>query len=321
MRSAIVHQPGMLPRPGETDAPSPGQGEALVAVSAAALNPVEIRVAAGAMGPLDVPYVPGLEGVGTVVSSARIQAGTRVRFESHLPGFGKNGALAEQVAVDEETLIPLPDAVPTEVAAALGVVGITAELALDRAGMKPGDRVCVLGATGGVGQMTLQLARLRGAGAVVAVGRDRATLDELTTMGATEVVSLMEVSSDGLTEAIAQAAGGAVEVVVDTLWGAPAMSALGALAEEGRLVNVGNSAGTDVNLPLGTMRRFRSAVIGLSSGWAPIADKVAAYRRVLDAVASGEVTVKHEVIPLADVGEAWKRQASSPHRKLVLTMA
>jgi NADPH:quinone reductase-like Zn-dependent oxidoreductase len=290
MRSAIVHQAGTLPEPGETDAPQPEQGQAVVAVSAAALNPVEIRVAAGTMGPLDTPYVPGLEGVGTVVSSARIAQGTRVRFESHLPGFGKNGALAEQVAVDEETLIPLPDALPSEDAAAAGVVGITAVLALERAGM-------------------------------VAVGRDQTTLAELADMGATEIVSLTEVSPDDLTEVIAGGGGGAVDVVVDTLWGAPAMSALAALAVEGRLVNVGNLAGVDVTLPLGAMRRARSAVIGLSSGWAPIEDKVAAYQRLVDAMASGEVRVKNEVIRLEDVAEAWRRQASSPHRKLVITPA
>jgi NADPH2:quinone reductase len=321
MRSAIVHQAGTLPEPGETDAPRPEQGEALVAVSAAALNPVEVRVAAGAMGPLDTPYVPGLEGVGTVVSSDRIEQGTRVRFESHLPGFGRNGALAEQVAVEEESLIPLPDAVSSEEAAAAGVVGITAALALDAAGMGAGDRVCVLGATGGVGQMTLQLARLRGAGAVVAVGRDQATMGDLAELGATEVVSLAELSPDGLTEAIARAGGGAVDVVVDALWGEPAMSALGALASKGRLVNVGNVAGTDVNLPLGAMRRTRSAVIGLSSGWTPIEEKVAAYRSVLDAMVSGDVVVKYDVVRLEDVAEAWRRQASSPHRKLVITLA
>ncbi|MGA7270100.1 MAG: zinc-binding dehydrogenase, partial [Acidimicrobiia bacterium] len=120
--------------------------------------------------------------------------------------------------------------------------------------------------------------------------------------------------------AIARAGGGAIDVVVDTLWGSPAMSALGALAVKGRLVNVGNSAGVDVTLPLGAMRRVRSAVIGLSSGWAPIEEKVAAYRGVIDAIASGDVMVKHTEIGLEDVADAWKRQASSPHRKLVITL-
>lgn len=58
-----------------------------------------------------------------------------------------------------------------------GVVGITALLALRRAGLAPGEKVAVLGATGGVGQMAVQLWSLLGAGGVVAVGRDRETLD------------------------------------------------------------------------------------------------------------------------------------------------
>lgn len=320
MRAAVVHAVGEPPRPDDIAEPVPDTDEALVEVEAVPLNPIEIRVAAGAMRDPATPYVPGLEGVGAVVRSDRHPPGTRVRFESHLPGFGENGAMAELAAVDDETLVPLSDDVDGPTAAAAGVVGVTALLALRRAGMSSGDRVAVLGATGGVGQMAVQMARLLGASAIVAVGRDAATLSRIREIGATATVSLGSVEGSELTGALRQAAGGGLDVVVDVLWGAPAMASIGALADEGRLVNVGNSAGTDVMVPLPAMRQARSAVIGLSSGWAPLESKLDAYRTVVEAIVAGNVVVDHEVIPLDGVADAWARQAASPNTKLVIRL-
>ncbi len=316
VRAAIVSEVGVPPRVGEVEEPVAGEGKALVEVSAAALNPIELRVAAGRMPQQpQVPYVPGLEGTGTVVRSSQLAPGTRVRFEGDLPGSGVNGVLAEIAAVDEETLVELPDNVPDSLAAAAGVVGVTARLALQRAGFVPDERVAVLGATGGVGQMAVQLARVGGASVVVAVGRDAGALELVAGLGG------VPVTLDGdLAQSLMEAAGGRIDVVVDMLWGAPAMAAISVLAHHGRLINVGNAAGTDVELPLGSMRQYRSAVIGLSSGWTDITDKVAAYRDVLTGLEAGELRVEHEVFPLDQVEAAWERQASFPHGRIVIAI-
>ena len=151
MHAALVGELGSPPRAGELEAPAQGEGQALVEVAAAPLNPIEIRVASGSFARrAQPPYVPGLEGAGRVVESERLLKGTRVRFEpAALPGFGSHGTLAELAAVEEESLVELPDAVDDAHAAALGVVGITAALALDRAGLQGGERVLVLGAPWG----------------------------------------------------------------------------------------------------------------------------------------------------------------------------
>jgi NADPH2:quinone reductase len=316
MLAAVVEQIGRPPRPAEVDPPRRGAGEALVAVRAAALNPIEIRVAAGRFArPPQPPYVPGLEGVGTVAEADGHEPGRRVRVEGDLPGFGASGTLAQLVAVPLDTLVELPESVDDATAAALGTVGITAQLALDRSRLQEGERVLVLGATGAVGQMAIQLARLRGAGRVVAAGRNAERLARARELGADATVEL-----DGSTgeEALREAAGGPVDVVVDALWGPPAMAALGALATDGRLVNVGESAGTDVQVALGPLRNKQGAILMLSSGWSPLDVKLRAYRTVLDQVAKGRVAVDHERVPLAEIGSAWERQAASPGKKLVI---
>lgn len=316
--AAVVPEAGASPTPERREVPRPGEGQSLVEVHAAALNPVELRVAAGRMGSLQTPYVPGLEGAGVVLESASLARGTRVRFEGHLPGFGRDGVISEQTVVDDEAMTALPDDVADEEAAAVGVVGITAWLSLDRAGMEPGQRVVVLGATGGVGQMAVQLARHRRAGSVVAVGRHLRTLERLMERGADAFVILAEKNDQDLAAEIRSAARGDVDLVIDTLWGEPGMAAVAALGAEGRLVNVGNAAGTEVELPLAAMRQARSAVIGLSSGWTPLPVKLDAYRRVLETLRQGALQVDLEVFPLEGIAEAWRLQAASPHRKLLI---
>ena len=318
MRAAVVEELGSPPRATERQEPSREPGEALVEVSAAPLNPVEIRVASGRFArTAEPPYVPGLEGAGRVLESDRVAPGRRVRFEgAALPGFGIHGTLAEVASVEEDSLVELPDAVDDAHAAALGVVGITAALALDRARIEGGERVLVLGATGAVGQATVQLARARGAGTIVAAGRNRDGLERALELGADRAVTLDDY--DSLAGELEEAAGGPLHVVVDPLWGPPAMAALTVLSDYGRLVNIGQAAGTDVQLPVDQVRNRQGAIHAISSGWTPVAEKAVVYRGLLDDVTEGRLAIDQELIPLAEVAGAWKRQAESPHRKLVI---
>ena len=320
MRAAVVEAIGSPPAVGDVDEPALDAGSALVAVEAVPLNPVEIRVAAGRHPrEAQVPYVPGVEGVGRVVESSRIPPGRRVRFESAaLPGFGANGTLAERAAVPEESLAVLPDEAPADLAAALGVVGITALLAIERAAPAGGERVLVLGATGAVGQLAVQLAKLLGAGRVVGAGRNAERLPHILDLGADAVV---ELGAGDLSAAFENAAGGPLDIVIDALWGEPAMAALRVLAPEGRLVNVGQPAGTDVRIPLELVRNRQGAIHAISSGWTALQRKASLYDRLLDYALSGHLTVDREVVPFDDVATAWQRQDSSPGRKLVISLA
>jgi NADPH2:quinone reductase len=319
LRGAQVTEIGVPPRATTLPEPVPGDGEALITVHAASLNPVELRVASGRMPGATPPYVPGLEGVGTVLNSPTIPTGTRVRFENDLPGFGKDGSIREIAVAEEAAMFEVPDSVDDAEAAAAGVVGITSELAFRLAGMSAGERVAVLGATGGVGLMAVQLAAARRASAVVAVGRHRQGLEWLESHGATASVVLDETID--ISDALQVAADGPIDVVIDPLWGAPAMGAIAALADHGRLVTVGNTAGTDIDLPLQAMRKARSAVLGLSSGWAPLSEKKDAFAFVIEQIAAGRVSVSHKVRPLAEIAQAWDRQERFPHTKLVISLA
>ena len=104
VRAAVVEDMGRPPAPAELPEPQRRPGEALVRISAAALNPVELHIWNGHFfdGPPRPPYVIGLEGVGVVEEGERLAPGTRVRVEFVHPGYGRNGAVAEYAVAPEE---------------------------------------------------------------------------------------------------------------------------------------------------------------------------------------------------------------------------
>ncbi|MBC3839655.1 zinc-binding alcohol dehydrogenase family protein [Streptacidiphilus sp. 4-A2] len=180
MRAAVVAELGQVPAIGGRDEPRRGPGTTLVQVRAAALNPIDLLISGGdhPLGRPQPAHVPGVEGVGQVLESDTLAPGTRVRVS--VPGGFVDGTFAEYVVVPDAACVPVPDALADDLAAAIGVVGISALIGLrNEAALRPGESVLVLGATGAFGQAFLHLARALGAERVVAAGRDEARLAAL----------------------------------------------------------------------------------------------------------------------------------------------
>jgi NADPH:quinone reductase-like Zn-dependent oxidoreductase len=153
----------------------------------------------------------------------------------------------------------------------------------------------------------------------VAAARDEAGLEKATELGADATVSLAGERGPGeLAQAFREAAGGDVHVIVDPLWGEPAVAAAEAAAPFARLVNLGQSASVDARLTSAAVRSRCLSLLGLFLGHVPQDARAAAHRRMLEHAEAGRLRVDHEVLPLERIGEAWERQAASPHGKLVL---
>jgi NADPH:quinone reductase-like Zn-dependent oxidoreductase len=315
--AAIIERLGGTPRRGLVDAPARGPGQALVEVTAAALNPLDLLIATGRFyaGAPPLPYVPGKEGVGRVLESDTLAPGARW-FETP-GGVGGDGALASLAAVDEARTLPAPEGVDDALAAALGIAGMAAWLALSwRAGLQPGETVLILGATGVVGSIAVQVAKLLGAGRVVAAGRNRAALDRTRALGADATVSL-----DGeadLAAAFRAAAGGEIDVTVDPVFGEPMLAAAQASARGGRIVHLGEAAAPTVTLPSRLVRGRMLEILGLSHFGTPDSAKADAYGALTAYAAAGRLFVDIEQRPLDRVADLWRVQARSPNRKLVL---
>jgi NADPH2:quinone reductase len=313
MRAAVIERYGEPPI--VKDVPEPkADGANLVEVTAAPLNPVDLSIATGKFyaGSPPTPYVPGGEGIGRPVQDGKL--GPRVYFRAALP----NGAMAERAAVSPGQTVQIPDNVPDGVAAALGTPGIAAYLSLTRrAQLKAGETVLVLAASGVVGAIAMQVARLIGAGRIVACARDERGLARAKELGADAVVDLKQ--TVGLTDRIREASGGQLNVVIDPVWGIPGVAALEAMSPLGRFVQLGQSAGPEAVVKSGVVRGRYLSVLGYTSFLVPWEEQAAAYRKLIDYAASGQIKVEFELLPLDAAPDAWKQQASSPHRKLVLS--
>jgi len=320
VRAALIREIDGLPEPAEIDAPERDEGRALVEIHAVPLNPIDIALASGKhyLGPPKTPYVPGSEGVGTVVEADSLEPGTRVYIsDDGLGGRGRDGTLAELATVLEAEAQGLPDEISDDLAAACGTAGLAGWLPVCwRAGVGAADRVLVLGGTGTVGLAAVQAARLKGVERVVAAGRRPAGLEAAKEAGADAVVHLDEPE---LAAAFKEACGGeGPTVVIDPLWGEPLAAALEAAAQGARVVQIGQSAGPTATLASGVVRGKQLEIYGYSNFVVPPEVRREAYAELVAHAAGGEIRFPIEDYPLDRVAEAWKRQADGPGAKLVV---
>jgi NADPH:quinone reductase len=316
MRAAVIEEAGKLPVLRE-DMPEPerGDGRALFEVLAAPLNPVDLSIAAGRFyaGEPETPYVPGNEAVARVMEAGSLEPGSRAWVQTPA-GFGANGSLAERVAARESAAVPIDAGIDHPVAAGLGIAGVTGWLAVEwRGRLSEGETVLVLGATGAVGQIAVQAAKLLGAGRVVAAARDQDALDDLDADARVRLEG-----SDADAARLREATEGGAQLTIDPLWDGPAAAAVGAAAFGGRIVQLGQTAGAEATLPSGAVRGKMLSILGFPLAGAPEEVRAGAYRRLLEHVAAGEIRIDVETMPLDRVADAWERQAAYPRAKLVL---
>jgi NADPH2:quinone reductase len=126
-------------------------------------------------------------------------------------------------------------------------------------------------------------------------------------------------NAETLSEHFTEAAGSELDVVIDPLWGAPGLAALRALRVGGRLVQLGQAAGPEVTLPSSLLRGRQLTILGHTNFAVPWEVKARAFRTMAEHAAAGRLKLEHESLPLEQAPEAWRRQASSPGRKLILT--
>lgn len=208
----------------------------------------------------------------------------------------------------------MADGLDPAAAVTLGIAGLAGWVPVQSVGaLKPGETVLVLGATGAVGQVAVQAARLLGAGLVVAAGRNGDRLQALLGRGADAVVVL---GSDNDTAALREATKGGADLIIDALYGAPFAAALASSKPDARSVTVGGSASMSTELPLFSL--FGRRLLTYANPMAAPAVKAAAFAAMAAHAVAGELVVEHEVVALDDIAGAWQRQVAGPGTKLVV---
>jgi len=228
--------------------PTPGPGQLLVRVHAAAVNFPDVLLIAGKYQiKIPVPFTPGSELAGEVVAAGPGSYGAPFRPGDRVFGATPTGAFAELALLDAHQVSVIPDSTDFAPAAAFGVTYRTAYHALRSvAQVTEGDWVVILGAAGGVGQAALDLA----------VGMKARVLAAASTEGKLEICrqrgaeATVAYDRDDLKSAIRELTGGGARVVIDPVGGRYAEPALRALARGGTFVTLGYAAGTIPAIPL-----------------------------------------------------------------------
>ena len=280
--------------PGELPDPRPGEGQVLVRVEAAGVNYMDVYERMGKPGYGSTPpAVPGAEGAGTIVDT-----GERVAW------MNVQGSYAELLAAPREVLVPVPEGLPSDVAAATLLQGMTAHyLVNDSYPVQPGDWAVVHAAAGGVGLLLTQLVKQRG-GRVVATtsAPDKAELARAA--GADEVIGY-----DGFGARAREISGGdGVAVVYDGIGRATFAEGLDALRPTGSMIVYGAASGAPEPLEVATLAAKGSLYVQrptLKTYARTPALLQPRARQVLDLVARGELDIRiGATYPLAEARRA-----------------
>lgn len=240
----------------EVAIPEPGEGEALVHVKAAAINPSDIANVSGRFKNTTLPRTPGRDFAGVVVNGKH--EGEEVWGSSPTLGIVHDGSHAEYVVVPAETLSPKPKPLTMAQAATIGVPYITAWASVvGAAQIQPGETILIVGAAGAVGQAATQIANWKQAHVI---GADT-TSDPIP--GAESVVNT---KTEDLRESVLKlTAGRGVDAVFDTVGGAIFEPALRSLALHGRHVVISSAGEPRVSFNLVDFYHNSSRLFGVDS--------------------------------------------------------
>lgn len=344
MRAAIIREHGgaEVVRLEEVPTPRPAPGELLVAVAAVGLNHMDVFTRQGLKGPgvppVTLPHISGADIAGVVAALGPgvdgPAPGTRVLVNPsygcgvcrqcrrgelsmcpHYAIVGEHrwGGLAEYVAVPARNVVELPASIPFTQAAAVPAAYTTAWRGIITvARLQPGERMLVVGASGGVGCAALQIGALLGAD-VLAVAGSPAKRQRALDLGA---VAAFDSRGDWLAEARAWTQGEGVDVVHDAV-GAPTWrSSIQSLAMGGRMVICGATAGDRPDFSIRELYQSHRQILGAPMGnWQDFLD-------VTRLVFSGRLVPEvYAVYPLERVGEAEDALDRREHfGKIVVTV-
>ncbi|ARF75345.1 NADPH:quinone reductase [Kitasatospora albolonga] len=284
----------------QVEDPVPGPGQVLVDVAYASVTFVETQVRSG-NGPFSRPTLPRVPGNGVGGRVAAVGPGVDPSLAGTVvvTTTGGAGGYAERALARADEVVPVPPGLGIQDAVALLADGRTALLLFRQAEVRPGEKVLVEAAAGGVGSLLVQLAVQAGA-RVIGAARGAHKAELVTSLGA----SYVDYSEERWLRRVRDAAGGALDVVFDGVGGAIGTEAAGALGPGGRLSLYGMASGADAELDEDDLAARQIRTLGLFAAPGP-AETHAYIGEALRLAADGVLRpVVGQVFPLASAAEA-----------------
>jgi putative PIG3 family NAD(P)H quinone oxidoreductase len=325
MHAVVISEPGdpEVLQWTEVADPKPGPGEVLVDVAAAGVNRADLMQRQGLYPPPPgAPPYPGLECSGTVAALGDGVSGWRVGEE--VCALLSGGGYAEQVAVPAGQLLPIPESVTLIEAAALPETACTVySNVFLTAHLAPGETLLVHGGGSGIGTMAIQLAKHAGARVAVTSGSQE-KLDVCRALGADITINYRE--EDFVDSLMAATDGHGADVILDIVGAAYLARNIAALAQDGRIANIGMQRGRKAELDFGALMGKRAAISSTSLRARPKEQKAsivaAVTEHVWPAVEAGLIRpVIDTELPMQQAAQAHRIMADSTHTGKILLRA
>lgn len=303
MKAAVVTNFDSPPHYTDFRDPEPRAGFISMRVLAAGVHRIVRSLAAGAhySSGDELPFIPGVDGVGVLDDGRRVYAGgTPDPF----------GTLAERTLIPEKFFVPVPESLDSALAAAIVNPAMSSWLPLvGKARLRPNGTVLILGATGASGGLAVHIALHLGAARVIAAGRNSKRLAELAVDPRVSVITI----DDNLVDNIRAAAVDGIDVVLDYLWGPVAETTLEGLRRNGRshtpngtsYVQIGALAGSHITLDAALLRSTDIALVGSGVGSIDPSLLLAEIPKILELAANGGIELAARTRPLAEVEKDW----------------
>jgi NADPH2:quinone reductase len=292
--------------------PTPGDGEALVAVRAAAVNPSDVKNAIGIMKLTTLPRTLGRDFAGVVAEGPAEWMGAEVWGTGGRLGFTADGTHAEFVMVPATSLRRKPNNLSFEQAAASGIGFVTAWTSLiDAAGLREGETALIFGAAGAVGSAAAQIAKWRRA---TAIATDRRAMED------TQADYAINAETDNLADAVRKFTGGRGADVAFNTVGEPVFdAALASLAAKGRMAIIASIGDVPVSIKLLDFYHRQLRLVGVDT----LALSIDECARILDQIGPGfESRALHppriKVMALERAAEAYEQVLRGSAEKIVL---
>jgi putative PIG3 family NAD(P)H quinone oxidoreductase len=324
MRAVVITEPGEpeVLQWLEVPDPDPGPGEVVIDVAASGVNRADLMQRQGFYPPPPgAPPYPGLE------CSGRVRAvGDKVtawRAGDAVCALLSGGGYAEQVAVPEGQLLPVPENVHTTTAAAFPETACTVYAnVFQLAGLADGETLLVHGGSSGIGTMAIQLAKAFGARVACTAGSAE-KLARCRALGADVVVNYR---TEDFVDAVRQATDGAgADVILDIMGASYLARNLAALATGGRLVVIGRQGGSRAELDLGVLQAKRASLYATTLRARPGHEKAAVVKAVREHVwplidAGQVVAIIDRELPMSQAAQAHRAMAASEHIGKILLL-
>ncbi|MEM6978205.1 MAG: NADPH:quinone reductase, partial [Planctomycetota bacterium] len=292
--------------------PAPGPEDVVIEVAAAAVNPIDTYVRSGAVAmDLPLPFVPGCDAAGVVTQIGdqvrRVAVGDRV-WTTNQGLQGRQGTIAERIAVDQAWVYSLPEPISFQHAAAAALVGVTAHLGLHReVKIEPGESLLVIGGAGGVGSMVVQLALASGL-RVIATGTTSAKRDYLRSLG---VDSVIDPNVASIADSVRDIEPDGVNVFWETRREPDFELAVGVLAPRGRMVLMAGRDATPA-FPVGPFYVNELSVHGFVMFKATPGEMRRAAEDLTRTMLAGKLTPPIGLcLPMSEAAEAHRRQEAA----------